>query len=244
MPGYQEQVVAFIDVLGFSELVNASDTNQAAQAKIRKLIGTDEFYVSFMKYLYLTTLTFFSDSFVISMMPPDRIFYMVREVGHLCRHLLMLGLPCRGAITVGSLYHHKQIVVGPAFVNAHRLEQTVAIYPRVILDDAAMSYWKYEFRTDELSGRSAHPHLENLVKRDNDGQHFIDIFNPNFGTDFMPPTDIIPSPDVVPTDANEFLKEADKHIQAGIEANKYNLKVRAKYEWLATECRERAALLS
>ncbi len=240
---YQERAVAFIDVLGFADLVKASDANPAARAKISKLIGTNKLFDQFMKKLPFATASFFSDSFVLSMMQADRVFYMVREIGYLCRHLLLLGFPCRGAITVGSLYHHKRIVVGPAFVDAYRLEQSVAIYPRVILDDATMAHWKHEFRLDEFGQGSAHPHLKSLVKRDRDGQHFIDIFNPEWGPNFIPWTEIIPSPDPVPTDATDFLKAANKQIQDGLAANIGRPKVRTKYEWLAAECSECATAL-
>jgi hypothetical protein len=97
--------------------------------------------------------TFFSDSFVLSMQS-DRIFYMIRELGQLCRFLLMEGMLCRGAITVGSLFHQDPLVIGPAFLEAYRLEQNVAFYPRIILSDAAMKLWKMEFCPSQRSTRT------------------------------------------------------------------------------------------
>jgi hypothetical protein len=236
---YQERIVAFIDVLGFSALVKASGSDPEAQAKIRELIGTNELFDQFMKLLPLATATFFSDCFVVSMGRTDQVLFMVREVGYLCKRLLLQGLPCRGAITVGPLHHHDRTVVGPAFVDAYHMERSVAIYPRVILDDAAMEQWRFEFRVDEDGSKGAHPHLATLVKRDRDGQHFIDIFNPELGSrNFIPWTSVVEAPVPEPTDDADFLVKADQQIRLGIEANAGDPRIRAKYEWLASECRE------
>jgi len=235
---YQERVVAFIDVLGFAELVKASDADLTDRTKLGKLIDTNKFFERFMgKFLKFAEAAFFSDSFVLSMRPPDvRALFVIRETGYLCRHLLLQGFPCRGAITTGLLYHRGRFIVGPALVNAYRLEQSVAIYPRVILDDATMKYWR-----NELS--PPHTDLESLVKRGRDGQHFLDIFNPIWPKVFQQWHDYEPSPDAVPSDPVDFLKAARQRIEDGRAANIGNLKVLAKYEWLATECDERANAL-
>jgi hypothetical protein len=133
-------------------------------------------------YLDFANSAFFSGSFVLTV-NPDQVIYLIRETGNLCRHLLLQGFSCRGGISAGSLYHHGQIVVGPAFISAYQLEKSVAVYPRVIVDDAAMACWKEEF-----SVGFHRPHLESLIKRDRDGQHFLDIFNPEW-RNFIPPTD-------------------------------------------------------
>jgi hypothetical protein len=168
----------------------------------------------------------------------DQVIYLIRETGYLCRYLLLQGFSCRGGISAGSLYHHGQIVVGPALIKAYQLEKSIAVYPRVILDDATMARWGEEFRPG-----SAHPHLEALVKRDHDGQYFIDIFNPEWGPNFIPWTEFIPSSDSVPIDPIEFLKGAWKRIEENRAANIGNAKILAKYEWLATQCDQRATAL-
>src|SRR5271156_3287745 len=96
----------------------------------------------------------------------------LRETGKLCREFLQKGFPCRGAITSGSLFHHERYIVGPALVRAYQIEQSVAIYPRIILDDAAMKRWRYHFRPPWEES------LETLVKLGGDGLCFLDIFNP------------------------------------------------------------------
>lgn len=71
---YEDRLVAFIDVLGFSELVQASETNAAARSRIAGLVTADKLFERFDG----TVLpgiggrgAFFSDSFILSM-APDR----------------------------------------------------------------------------------------------------------------------------------------------------------------------------
>jgi len=232
-------------VLGFGDLVKQSDANPTAREKTRKLIAANKLFERFVgEYFPFADAAFFSDSFVLSLPEPGTgLIHLIRETGFLCRYLLSQGLPCRGAITTGSLYHDGRFVVGPALVDAVRLEQSVAIYPRIIIDDATMEYWKAEFWLDEFGQGCAHQQCEALVKRDRDGQHFVDIFNPEW-PNFLPWTECIPSTDSVPTDPADFCKEARKRIADGRAANIGNAKVVAKYEWLATECEERASALA
>lgn len=240
---YQERAVAFIDVLGFADFVKCSEGNSALRTKLGGLIGTNKLFEQFFRtFLDFADGAFFSDTFVLSMSDPEsRFFYLVRETGYFCRLLLTQGFACRGAITVGLFYHRDRFVVGPALVDAYRLEQSVAVYPRVILDKAALAAWEHEFRIDECGGKVAHHHLKPLVKRDRDGQSFLDIFHPGW-TEFIPVTDVIPSKHIVPKDNAGFLKQAWGHIESDLLANTDNLKVLAKYEWLASECRDRAAI--
>jgi hypothetical protein len=230
---YEDRVVTFIDVLGFAELVKASDVDVIARAKVSKLILTDELFAKFSERFFRGDATFFSDSFVLSVQA-EGIIFLIREAGQLCRRLLLLGFPCRGAVTAGALYHRDRLVVGPALVKAYQLEQSVAIYPRVILDEAAMERWREEFRPG-----SAHPHLGSLVKQDRDGQYFINIFDPGW-SEFLHWTDFIQSTDLIPTDPTDFLNTASAQVKKGLASFGANAKVHAKYSWLDAQCADHA----
>lgn len=228
---YQERLIAFIDVLGFANLVEASASDRPAREKVGKLIATNKLFDAFFTKLFDRAKTaFFSDSFVVSM-EPQEIFYLVREIGFLCRYLLLLGLPCRGAITCGLLHHEGRIVVGPALVHAYRLEQSKARYPRVVLDDAAMNCWRAEFATEP-----AHADCVTLVKTDQQNTSYLDIFNSGWADSFIPWTEFIPSSDVIPVNVAEYLNTVRCRIGEGLAASTGDLKTHAKYEWLTTEC--------
>ena len=106
-----------------------------------------------------------------------------------------------------------------------------------------MAHWKREFRLDEFGQGCAHPQLEGLVKRDRDGQQFLDIFSPEWGPNFIQWTEFVPAMETIPIDPVEFLKRVFDQIEDGRTKHKNNLKVLAKYEWLATEHYEHAVAL-
>lgn len=228
---YQDRLIAFVDVLGFANLVCRSADEADARAKVGKLTATNQLFDAFFtKLMDRAETAFFSDSFVVSV-GPDEVFYLVREVGYLCRYLLLLGLPCRGGISGGPLHHQGKVVVGPAMVQAYQLECDRAKFPRVILDDAAMACWRAEFKDP-----SAHADCEALVKIDAAGVGYLDLFNSKWGDSFLPWTAFIPARDSIPADQAEFLKAATVQIEAGYK-NASDAKTRGKYDWLMTECK-------
>lgn len=142
-----------------------------------------------------------------------------------------LGISLQRSDFRGRSLPRERIVIGPALVKAYKAEQSVAVYPRVVLDDAAMKQWKGEF-----SPGCAHPHLEQLVKRDRDGQNFIDIFNPGW-EEVSPWTFAIPSADPVHADGVDFLEVASQAIQNGLNLHRTDARIHAKYSWLDAELR-------
>jgi hypothetical protein len=177
---YQERVVAFIDLLGFADQVKASATDAAAQDKIGKLITIYDVFDWFVTEMIerLVKGGFFSDTFILSA-TLEQAFYLIRETGNLCRFLLLQGFPCRGAVVAGLLHHHERIMIGPALVDAYRAERSVAIYPRILVDDATRDIW-----AEECDPESAHSNLKHLIREDCDGQHYLDILDPQWGIFF------------------------------------------------------------
>lgn len=111
---YEERAVAYIDVLGFAELVKQSESSSIAFIKVQKLLSTDDLFDRFVgEFLSsFAEAAFFSDSFVLSVASPEsRLFYLIREVAYLCRYLLLQGFPCRGAIATGSLHHRGDLLL-------------------------------------------------------------------------------------------------------------------------------------
>ena len=82
---------------------------------------------------------FFSNTFVYSCEPSrDDGNVLVDRIQKLCGGLLGNGLLPRGAIVVGDLLHSEDgSIVGRALVEAHRIETSVAKYPRVVVSKEA-----------------------------------------------------------------------------------------------------------
>ncbi len=233
---YQERVVAFVDVLGFADLVKASAADAVAQDEVSTLIAVYKVFDWFTTEILegIVDGSFFSDTFILSA-TPEQAFFLIRETGNLCRYLLLQGLPCRGAIATGQLHHRERIIIGPALVDAYLTEKSVAVYPRILVDDATMDYW-----TEECN--SFHPRQKALVRKDFDGQNYLDILAPQWSESFLPWIDDTSS-ETVPPDPGEFLAAAFKRIRKGLTKSEDRPKVHAKYMWLATECQRHAAAL-
>lgn len=138
-PGYPIRYVAFLDVLGFADLVREAESEEAAFKRARAILhisGESSFKTiiaeakekgGFVDY------TAFSDSIVVSsnhLLPVARIAYAIWGAA-----LSWTLLSIRGAIARGTVYHRGSIVFGQGMVDAYRLESSVARFPRIIFAD-------------------------------------------------------------------------------------------------------------
>ena len=127
---YVDGYIAFIDILGFSQLVS-DETNGE---NIKKLFQFIEKYC----YLYNTSpelsqnVAFFSDSIVLA----SNDIYMLNTSIQIAESYLKseLGLVFRGGITYGKYYYEKGVVFGPAVIRAYNLEK-IANYSRILIDN-------------------------------------------------------------------------------------------------------------
>ena len=88
-------------------------------------------------------------SFPENMESPDiggeiRIDILLQEaiqwVGSLAFRALDMELLIRGGLTIGKLYHSKNVVFGEGMIDAHQLESRVALYPRVAVSPRILKY--------------------------------------------------------------------------------------------------------
>lgn len=128
---YKKRLVAFIDVLGFKNLVFSADL--APIEKYYKFLLSkfaDGAIKRRLEYLLV------SDSIVIFCDDKkDNLFTLIKFVGLLQSGLLAEGVIVRGAISRGDLFVDKSnnIIVGAGLVKSYALE-SAAKYPRVIID--------------------------------------------------------------------------------------------------------------
>lgn len=128
---YGDKVVAFIDILGFEEIVNSSirEDNSTSQKGLSLILDT-------MKIFHTTwdnsfgegknkDVTLFSDSAIISfdLKAPSEVFYTLIELLHLTLELLRIGVLIRGGISVGKCIHNQSMVFGPGVNRAVRMEK-------------------------------------------------------------------------------------------------------------------------
>ncbi|QEY62504.1 hypothetical protein FXN65_10605 [Metapseudomonas lalkuanensis] len=117
-------------------------------------------------------VTQFSDSFVFSVPAENDAACEMLVKAAFAVHMvffLELDLLMRGGLTVGSLVHVKNgPLFGPAMNEAHAIESSEAIYPRVVVSEEAKSHLD-----KVLSGLD----LEGAIKKGFDGRYFFDLID-------------------------------------------------------------------
>ncbi|WP_413942710.1 hypothetical protein [Bdellovibrio sp. HCB-162] len=144
---YEKRLVAFIDVMGFKELLKPEPFNQN---QLSRYYNTAFKYLEEKESLYLKnaeddkfTNIFVSDSIILSVVLSGNATNDFLKAGRLISTISELqyrlathaSVWTRGALSIGDLCidSQKNVLVGPAFVQAYELER-LANYPRVIID--------------------------------------------------------------------------------------------------------------
>lgn len=221
---YEDRLVAFIDVLGFSNMV---DDTKGDEQKLRHLTAAlDALYNRIWAWEAdgvnsSFAFTQFSDSIVISALAESSdSFGMLQQ--------LLLGVMelvddydilVRGGIARGQLIHDRTMVVGPAMVEAYHLESKEAKYPRIIIEKGLKEQIEADIKVyvKKHYGMSELPSQDNLFKTDEDGWCYLDYVNPVHDYfEFLDPED--------------HFKLLDRLVKKGLQSDKEE--VRMKYPWL------------
>ena len=189
---YEDRIAAFIDILGFAQLLNKTKIRNSQDevidntefishlyrvfGRIRDLMGVDE---SLEGVAESRRVTQFSDSIVISFKlsdEPIEFKYMLGELLHLTTELLKSGILIRGGISYGSLIHTDKVLFGTAMVHAYMVESKAAIGPRIILPKSLYDK-DSEFRLLLEYDDKTELELNNLLTRDEDDFYYLDYFD-------------------------------------------------------------------
>lgn len=65
----------------------------------------------------------------------DKISYLLNKTANTVLEALRYGFLMRGAITIGDFFHNDILIYGKALVDAVKMEENDAIYPRIIAQD-------------------------------------------------------------------------------------------------------------
>jgi hypothetical protein len=143
---YQRRVVAFLDILGFSALVERADEPEMRSAiegvvrTMRQTLAPNE--------LQDFRLSQFSDCVVLSAPGSAAGIHTVLSGAMiLADNLLHRAVLLRGGVTIGNLIHNDDVMFGPALLVAHNMDASGAP-PRVGIDDALagqIAEWNTEF---------------------------------------------------------------------------------------------------
>jgi hypothetical protein len=165
---YQERYCAFVDILGFRNIVTDPKVNfetirtlleQLHSPRTSMIVGKEpiDFHAQSI-----------SDAIALSTaLNVSGLSILIDTIQHLFLGALENGYFIRGAICRGFLYHDNQMVFGEALVRAYDLETSVANYPRIVItkqvfDDAMNSNLKHYFKDH--------------IRQAEDGPYFVDVF--------------------------------------------------------------------
>jgi len=176
MAMYTERYVAFLDLLGFRDLVLRS-LNQEAKItvdQIRSVLdhpdpaGKEQIVLGRIGDISDSghRLTAFSDSVVITTDPTEQgLMHLLHHVEKIGFRLARLHTLYRGGITRGLAYHDERHVFGPAIIDAYELEKRAEV-PRVLLSESVVA-----------AGRSAAEPVKTVfglfTHVDSDGEVFV-----------------------------------------------------------------------
>lgn len=182
---YENRIVAFIDVLGFSSMVAATSKNQKRLQNLTSALNSFynliwEWEADGVKSSF--AFTQFSDSIVVSAIADtvDSFDMLLQVMRGIVKLVSDYGIIVRGGIAQGQLIHDENMLIGPAMVEAYDLESKKALYPRIIIDEKLKNYF-FESLDDFLSDIKipSRPDWDNIFAQDKDGLWFLNYINPS-----------------------------------------------------------------
>jgi hypothetical protein len=164
---FEDRAVAFIDVLGFKNIVNRATTGGPAFQKLQRLIEHLDEAVPELDALItgedarrlIPTHTYISDCIILSapvsdpnhrFQSYDGLAVVVMRAIQLSHRFFTEGYLLRGGISLGKVWHQPSNIVGPAYQEACGIEQTTD-WPRIALSDSAKRHWC--MHSSRLGGR-------------------------------------------------------------------------------------------
>jgi hypothetical protein len=177
---YEKRICCFIDILGFRQHIRETVTENGEdhEDKIQSIINIFELSKNMVDdsgFSKTKVVTYFSDSIVISYEYTEnsQLYHTLIDLLYLSFELANQGFLVRGGVTIGRLVHTKDVIFGPAMVEAYDLESKKAIFPRIIIQkDVVDNGVKY--RQENHSASDELGYIEDIITMDEDGHYYID----------------------------------------------------------------------
>lgn len=178
---YRRSVVTFIDVLGFKAIVAKKSFDEVREIVrlMQRFAGAGD------DDPFAPEVIAFSDS-IIRVRPIHEginaeytygcVFYEVLDLLHAQMDLVNRGVLIRGGIALGDIHIEDSQVFGPGLIASYDLESSYANFPRIVVSPELLR----ELDTNTALVNCDHApsdekeHLGRILKRGEDGLHFID----------------------------------------------------------------------
>jgi hypothetical protein len=126
--------VAFLDILGFSNMVRHDCESPGRDTFIKNLFNLYKFTKKIGATSPHLDIIQFSDSVVFSMpLSKDNFIYFINVISDYQYNLFKENLLCRGGIAFGKHFSSEGFVFSDGLIEAYLLEKQSAIYPRILI---------------------------------------------------------------------------------------------------------------
>jgi hypothetical protein len=179
-PTLRSSVVAFVDILGYTELCRNEPTSMdlltrlrdALRNSVRSLYPDTGAQTGSQRFWMVKT---FTDSIVIGFPTSfqngaSELVIILGRLGEFQLQMTQSGFFVRGGVSVGKLYMDDQIVFGPALIEAHDAEHKLARDPRIVLAKSAREMSYENKLADDTKGIQ---HQHDFLFKDSDEQLFL-----------------------------------------------------------------------
>lgn len=179
---YENRIVAFIDILGFENIIKSTLKSQIELENLGNAIAYIHDYFNSVKQSYADSSIFqlsqFSDSIVISvsMKNSHEMLTIFKHIKTIQINLLSKGILLRGGIVKGKLIHNENMLVGPGMINAYKLESKCALHPRIVIDPKVLWQFRRVNGVKQIERLKDFDYEKSFAK-EADGTSYIDYFN-------------------------------------------------------------------
>lgn len=178
---FEQCAVVFLDVLGFSSLVQDAEKLPHRQFELFGIVSVLDSHVRFDNHAVASEVPaivrpeyiFISDSMIFS--SPlrhgqyDGLGIVVAKTIQIAHKLFQVGYLLQGGINIGPVWRSGANVFGTGYIKAYQTQDNL-IHPQVVLTTEAADHWQ--------------EHLAPLVGEmcfvDDEGNLNVDILNPNY----------------------------------------------------------------
>ena len=208
--GYKKSIMGIVDILGFKNFVQKEKENSVKTVieAIRDSIMLNKMAISTtVKYAILSdTIIVYSEN-----VDSDNVFYVIHALGNLQLELLRHRFLCRGALVTAENYINNDIIVSEALIKAHLIEEKIAIYPRIIIDEEVFKIIKPQIDSGKIMNDKKYL-TKDAVFRDYDGKYVLNTL-------------------CLISDVYAYINEDFKYIQNLHEDNNMKLYRQSMYEY-------------
>jgi hypothetical protein len=163
---FEYNIVAYVDILGFSDMVKSDCENKG---KIKYFDSLFDCY-SLLKRISADEgfwFVQFSDSLVVSTeLSAASLIKIITALQKMQSELFIRKILCRGAISFGKHFTSENFLFSDGLINAYYLEKDIAKYPRIIIGKELLDLFSESFKVSDYS-----------IIRENDDEYFLNYIN-------------------------------------------------------------------